>query len=176
MLDTQQRQDVVYFVGEEVEHTICHGMRTLFVVGHPPVAEIHAKAMEHDCRHIYFGTSQSYNPTNENDTAKWNASIIPLLDTNFWVTLDFDVSYVEHVKGCGYNAYERFVPMISIKVPNIRDLNYNTTVKIDDTTWGATNPGVWSMPLYELMKREYFTHWDQYTGDTNVDDDDKHGE
>ena len=42
-LNTEQRQDVVYFTGYEVEHTICHGMFTLFVVGTPPVEEILAK-------------------------------------------------------------------------------------------------------------------------------------
>jgi hypothetical protein len=40
MLDTEQRQQVVYVVGFEVEHTVCHGMKTLFVVGTPPVQEI----------------------------------------------------------------------------------------------------------------------------------------
>lgn len=170
MLDTQQRQDVIYFVGEEVEHTIAYGKRTLFVVGTPPVREIISKAEEYDCKYLYFGTSQSYNPTTENDTLEWKNCIIPLLDAGFWVTLDFDVSYVEHVKACNFNDYERFIPMISVKIPNIRELNYNTTVKVDDTTWGATNPGVWSMPLYELMRREYFTQWDDYTDDTNVDD------
>jgi hypothetical protein len=43
-LDTEERQAVTYFVGYEVEHTICHGMKTLFVVGTQPVNEIIDKA------------------------------------------------------------------------------------------------------------------------------------
>ena len=61
-LNTEERQDVVYFTGFEVEHTICYGMKTLFVVGTPPVQEILDKANDNDCKHIYFGTSQSFNP------------------------------------------------------------------------------------------------------------------
>lgn len=171
MLDTNERQKVVYFVGYEVEHTIAYGQKTLFVVGTPPVTEIEQKAEEYDCEYIYFGTSQSYNPTSVNDTTKWNNTIIPLLDAGYWVTLDFDVSYVEHVRACGYNQYDRFIPMISVKIPNIRELNYNATVKVDDTTWGATNPGVWTMPLSDLTRHECYTYWDQYVSDTGVDDD-----
>jgi hypothetical protein len=44
--------------------------------------------------------------------------------------------------------------------------NYNTTVKIDDTTWGDTNPGVWTHSLHSLMDRSNFTSWDKYTEDT----------
>mgnify|MGYP000621991776 CR=1 FL=1 len=44
-LNTEERQGVVYFTGYEVEHTICHGMFTLFVVGTPPIEEILTKAI-----------------------------------------------------------------------------------------------------------------------------------
>ena len=53
-------------------------------------------------------------------------------------------------------------------MPYIKQFNYNTTIKIDDKTWGATNSGVWSVPLDALTKREYYTHWDQYTQDTQL--------
>ena len=172
MLDTNQRQGVTYFTGEEVEHTICHGMRTLFVVGTPPVEDVLAKALQEDCKHIYFGTSQSFNPTEDEDYEAWEDCIIPLLKEDFWVTLDFDVKYAEGVLESGFDEYDRFVAMISVKLPYIKQFNYNATIKLDDRTWGDTNSGVWSMSLHELMKNEAYTHWDQYTNDTNVDRDD----
>ena len=39
-INTQNRQQVDYFVGTEVENTIMKGEKTLFVVGIKPVDEI----------------------------------------------------------------------------------------------------------------------------------------
>lgn len=170
MLDTQQRQDVKYFTGTEVEHTMCYGKKTLFVVGIQPVEEILKLAEEHDCDHIYFGTSQTFN-TQEmtpEDYAQWDAMILPILRDNFWVTLDFDVRHTDAIHESGYCEYDRFVPMVSVKMPYLKLFNYNTTVKIDDVTWGATNSGVWSIPLGDLTQRKYYTHWEQYTQDKEI--------
>lgn len=169
-LNTEERQDVVYFTGFEVEHTICYGMKTLFVVGTPPLNEILAKATETKVTQIYFGTSQSFNPravTNEEYSA-WDEVIKGCLDANFWVALDFGVEHIEGVIESGYSEYARFVPMISVKLPYINQLNYNATIKLDDITWGATNPGVWTHHLQSLMGKDKFTHWDQYTQDTEI--------
>ena len=157
-LNTEERQDVVYFTGYEVEHTICHGMFTLFVVGTPPLEEILHKADNTQAyldeskriKHIYFGTSQS------------------CLKANYWVTLDFGVEHIEGVLESAYNEYPRFVPMISVKLPYINQLNYNATLKLDDRTWGATNPGVWTHQLHDLMRMDKYTHWDQYTQDKEI--------
>jgi hypothetical protein len=167
-LNTEERQDVVYFTGHEVEHTICYGMPTLFVVGTPPVDEIRSKALGLNIRHIYFGTSQSFNPKaiSHEEYRAWDDVIIPLLKEGFWVTLDFDVQHIEGILESSYCEYDRFVPMISVKLPYIRQLNYNATLKLDDRTWGATNAGVWTHQLQELMVRHKYTHWDQYTQDT----------
>lgn len=169
-LNTEERQDVVYFTGFEVEHTICYGMKTLFVVGTPPVQEILDKANDNDCKHIYFGTSQSFNPNavTQQEYKPWDDVIIPLLKDGYWVTLDFDVKHSEGVIESGYCEHERFVPMISVKLPYIKQFNYNATLKIDDTTWGHSNPGVWTHQLNELMTKDKFTYWDQYTQDTEI--------
>ena len=167
-LNTEERQNIVYFTGYEVEHTICHGMKTLFVVGTPPAEEILAKATEHEVKMIYFGTSQSFNPRamSHEEYKPWDNVIITCLKADYWVTLDFDVSHSEGILESGYNEYEKFVSMVSVKMPYINQFNYNTTIKLDDRTWGATNPGVWSVPLGALTQRKYYTYWDQYTQDT----------
>ena len=169
-LNTEERQDVVYFTGYEVEHTICYNMFTLFVVGTPPLDEILAKAAETKVTQIYFGTSQSFNPksvTNE-EYASWDSVIKGCLDAGYWVALDFDVEHIEGVIESGYSEYPKFVPMISVKLPYINQLNYNATLKLDDRTWGATNPGVWTHHLQSLMGKDKFTYWDQYTQDTEI--------
>lgn len=169
-LNTEERQEVVYFTGYEVEHTICYGMKTLFVVGTPPLAEILEQAQTQLVTQIYFGTSQSFNPqavTNEEYSA-WDEVIKGCLDAGFWVALDFGVEHIEGVIESGYSEYARFVPMISVKLPYINQLNYNATIKLDDITWGATNPGVWTHHLQSLMGKDKFTYWDQYTQDTEI--------
>jgi hypothetical protein len=169
-LNTKERQDVVYFTGYEVEHTICYGMFTLFVVGTPPIEEILTKAKEADVKHIYFGTSQSFNPTaiSHEEYKVWDEVIIGCLKADYCVSLDFGVEHIEGVLESCYNEYPRFVPMISVKLPYINQLNYNATLKLDDRTWGATNPGVWTHHLQSLMSKDKYTHWDQYTQDTTL--------
>ena len=167
-LNTEERQAVVYFTGYEVEHTICYGMKTLFVVGTPPIEEILAKAKEANVNHIYFGTSQSFNPKSisQEEYAAWDIVIFGCLLADYWVTLDFGVEHMEGVIESGYCEKQKFVPMISVKLPYINQLNYNATLKLDDITWGKTNPGVWTHHLQSLMGKDKFTHWDQYTQDT----------
>lgn len=169
-LNTEQRQDVVYFTGYEVEHTIAYGMKTLFVVGTPPVREILEKAIEADCKHIYFGTSQSFNPkaVTQAEYRPWDEVIMPLLETGYWITLDFDIKHAEGVIESGYSEYPRFIPMISCKLPYIKQFNYNATLKLDDTTWGHSNPGVWTHQLHDLMAKDKYTYWDQYTQDEEI--------
>jgi hypothetical protein len=58
-LDTQGRQQVIYFVGTEVENTAMKNEKTLFVVGVRPVEEIIKHATDNKLRHLYFGTSQT---------------------------------------------------------------------------------------------------------------------
>ena len=167
-LNTEERQNIVYFTGYEVEHTICYGLKTLFVVGTPPLQEILTKAKEADVKHIYFGTSQSFNPKSmtHGEYRAWDEVILGCLKADFWVSLDFGVEHVEGVIESGYSEYSRFVPMISVKLPYINQLNYNATLKLDDITWGKTNPGVWTHHLQSLMSKDKFTYWDQYTQDT----------
>jgi len=170
-LNTKERQAVVYFTGYEVEHTICHGMFTLFVVGTPPVEEILAKAKEHDVKHIYFGTSQSFPDIDVHDVDAWlvwEETIKYCLDEEYWCTLDLDVKQAEGLLESGLCEHNRFVPMLSVKLPYISLLNYNTTIKLDDLTWGKTNPGVWTHQLHDLMDKDKYTYWDQYTKDTTI--------
>lgn len=170
-LNTEERQQVTFFTGWEVEHTMCYGMFTLFVVGVQPVDEILKLAKHHNVQQIYFGTSQSFPNINVNDADQWRAweeMIKGCLDNNYWCTLDLDVRQIEGLVEGPLCDYERFVPMISVKIPYIKLLNYNTTVKIDDKTWGATNPGVWTHHLQSLMGKDKFTFWDQYTQDAEL--------
>jgi hypothetical protein len=167
-IDTSGRQQVDYFVGTEVENTAMKGEKTLFVVGVKPVDEIIELAEKHNITHLYFGTSQSFHPHSPYDWAAWDDMIKPLLVKDYWVTLDFGVEYCKEIHEQAWCEYNTFIPMISVKIPYIKLYNYNATVKIDDNTWGDTNPGVWCHPLNELLTRNVYTDWKDYTGDFPV--------
>lgn len=167
-INTSGRQQVDYFVGIEVENTAMKGQKTLFVVGVKPVDEIIALAEKHDVKHLYFGTSQSFHPHSPYDWAAWDDMIKSLLVKDYWVTLDFGVEYCKEIHEQAWCEYNTFIPMISVKIPYIKLYNYNATVKIDDNTWGDTNPGVWCHPLNELLTRNVYTDWKDYTGDFPV--------
>jgi hypothetical protein len=169
MLDTEKRQEVIYFTGIEVEHTIQYGEKTLFVVGCRDFKEIVKKATETKCNHIYLGTSQCFTPEdNINKWFQWDQLIRQLLGKNYYVTLDFDVKYAPQVATKLWNTYSKFIPMISVKLPNLSRFNENATLKIDDTTWGHSNTGVWCHTLTALQDDNLYTDWKDYTGDSIV--------
>jgi len=164
-INTNERQQVEYFVGNEVENTAMKGNKTLFVVGIKPFDDIVKLAKKHHLEHIYLGASQSFTPITVEEWHDWDHLITNLLNHGFWVTLDFDVQYAGDFHEYGWCEFNTFIPMISVKIPSIRLYNYNTTVKIDDVTWGESNPGVWCHPLNELMTRDVYSDWSSYAND-----------
>ena len=102
----------------------------------------------------------------ENAKQEWDFMLNKLVvDTGIWVTLDFDVKYVEWVLDSGMTEYNTFIPMMSCKLPFINQLGYNACLKLDDMDFKATNPGVWTHKVHDLMDRKVFTDWTKYTKD-----------
>ena len=168
-LDTHERQKSDYFVGIEVENTTMKGEKTLFIVGVKETHDIIKRALAHGIRHLYFGTSQSFTPDSEVEWTAWTHMIRELLDKKFWCTLDFDVEYAEQVLEMGLDEYDNYISMISVKLPYIKQFNYNATLKVDDITWGHSNSGVWCHPLHDLQSRNVYTDWKDYKGDENIE-------
>jgi hypothetical protein len=157
-----------FFIGTEVEHSPAYGMRTLFVIGINDPIDIIAAAQINECQHVYFGANQSFpNPdTKDGETWRpWERMIQTVLDSGAWCTLDLDVRSAEGLHESGLCENHRFIPMISVKLPYISLFNYNTTIKLDDKDFEATNPGVWCHSLHELKNRAVFTDWSKYSQD-----------
>jgi hypothetical protein len=179
------KNNVTFFVGNEVEHTPAFGMRTLFVVGvHDAKTIIDIiekdftswKDESKNVKHIYFGANQSFKTGGVNDYTEWNKwenMIKACIDAGYWCTLDIDVSEIEGLVESGLSEYRRFIPMISVKVPYLEQLNYNATIKIDDKGFEASNPGVWCHSVHALTNRETFTSWDKYTQDIIIRSNDE---
>jgi hypothetical protein len=169
-MNREGHNNVKFFTGTEVEHTPAFGKKTLFVVGLQSVTSIE----EHldGCEHIYFGANMSFpSSIRTNDAVfwtPWENMIKHFLLHGYQCTLDIDVSQVEGLLESGLCEYNNFIPMISVKIPYIRQLGYNATVKIDDKDFAATNPGVWCHSLHTLQKRSVFTDWSKYTKDETL--------
>ncbi len=162
--------DTKFFIGTEVEHSPAFGQRTLFVVGTQPYKEILARALNNECPHIYLGANQSFSVDTEHASQEWDFMLNKLVEnTGIWVTLDFDVKYVEWVLESGMTEYDTFIPMMSCKLPYINQLGYNACLKIDDKDFKATNPGVWTHKVHDLMDRKVFTDWTKYTKDEVIE-------
>jgi hypothetical protein len=166
-MNREGHNNVKFFTGTEVEHTPAFGKKTLFVVGLQSATDIQDQLA--DCEHIYFGANMSFpSSIRTNDSVfwtPWENMIQQWLDQGYQCTLDIDVSQVEGLLESGLCEHNNFIPMISVKIPYIRQLGYNATIKIDDKDFAATNPGVWCHSLHTLQKRSVFTDWSKYTKD-----------
>ena len=169
-MNREGHNDVKFFVGAEVERSPALGSWTLFVVGIQSVVDIINWAERNKCRHIYFGANQSYAPKGD-DPQMWDHMILSILRNypQFYVTLDFDVKYLETVLEGGYTEHHQFIPMVSVKLPYIGQLGYNAVIKLDDRDFAATNPGVWCHPLTSLTTENAMTRWADYQGDTTIE-------
>ena len=77
--------------------------------------------------------------------------------------------YMEDLMLNGWHEFHDFTAMISVVMPNLRQMNYNTTIKIDDKTWGHSNRGVWCHSLEQITNSDNFTGWEDYPEDTRID-------
>ena len=169
MIRPDHDESVKFFTGIEVEHTPAYGKKTLFVVGVQPVDDIavHLQGSEH----IYFGANHSFPDPNVNDYAtwaRWENMLREFLDRGYLCTLDIDVRCVEGLLESIVIDNNNFIPMISVKLPYIRQLGYNAVLKIDDKDFAATNPGVWCHSVHDLQNRDHFTDWSEYTKDETL--------
>jgi hypothetical protein len=162
--------DITYFTGFEVENTAAYGKLTLFVVGLHSFEEImnvlHNYYAHDGVHHIYLGANKSFN-----QDEGWRHVVDALLHEGFWVTLDYPLRLHNFVMR-QFNQemrHSRFIPMISVEIPNIESYNYNTVLKIDDISMDHSNPGVWCHPLHDLMDRKVFTPWSDYESDEVID-------
>jgi hypothetical protein len=157
--------NILFFVGNEVEHTPAYGMKTLFVTGVQPVEAIIGALANQDITHIFFGANHSFNPKDFHEHKEWEEMIFHFLNQDYLCSLDIPMSQVEEFHESGYCEHDNFIPQIRVPIPYIKLWNYNTMLKIDDRDFKATNPGVWSHSLHSLLDRKNFTDWSKYKND-----------
>jgi len=160
----------IYYTGIDVEKTPTKGLETLFVVGIRPIDEIVQMALQRNIKSVYFGSNNSFmlaDQENWDDWIPWVKMIRGVLKDPalLWCSLNFDSSYMESFLETGLAEHNRFIPIVSVKMPYIEQLGYNAVIKIDDVAFNATNPGVWCHSIQNVMHTSVFTHWQEYNDD-----------
>ena len=168
-MDRPEHKNANWFLGTEVEATPMQGHQTLFVIGIQNVAETIKIARQNNLEHVYLGANMSFLPQSEQDWSHWTNTIDSLLDADLWVTLDYDRVFHENVIAMGHQTREKFISMISVKIPHIEMLNANACIKIDDKDFKATNTGVWVHKVCDLKDHKCYTEWSAYTQDTVIE-------
>ena len=157
---------VKFFTGLEEEATPVKGCKTLFVVGLATKEEILLHYESSGATHIYFGADSSF--TVESNTVKWLLMMAPFLNRLIPCTLDMCVAQAQEVNNLIIKTNcPTLIPLIRVPMPNLDNLNANTTIKIDDY-WNGSNGGVYCAKLDSLTVAQNFTPWSAYTKDEPI--------
>lgn len=168
----QLQQDHVkskFFVGPEAELTPANGKKTLFVIGNQTIERIEELATLHKTPHIYFGANQSFNFS---DKTNWNTQVSYFLDRGYTVSIEYPSQFhnkmLESIsEGVWKNRH--FIPIVSVRLPRLEDINHNLTLKIDDSGFAKNNTGVWCLNYSQITDSNRLTVWNQYeTTDVDV--------
>lgn len=150
-----------FFVGPEVEYTAANGKKTLFVVGMQKIKTIEELAVKHKTPHIFFGTANSF----LFDGNDWDRVISHFLERGYMISVEYSAH--QHEKMLSKLSpwiwqSKHFIPVLSVKIPNIEFSNPNLILKIDDSEFQHSNPGVWCYNHQELMDSNRMTGWQEY--------------
>jgi hypothetical protein len=176
-------EGVKFFVGPEVEKTPADGKKTLFVVGLQDTAKVEKLARENKTPHIFLSANRSFDSVEKVNgvykvgntlASDWEKQIHYLLDKGFTVSLDYPAHkhvYVLEILNRGIWQSRNFIPILSVAIPHVNTSSINLTVKIDDSNFMATNPGVWCMNHTEVTDSNRFTSWHEYADDLPLVDE-----
>ena len=158
------KDNAVFFVGKEVEKTATKGMKTLFVVGLQRTSHIVRHAEKNKCKHIYFGANHSFKALVGEEVQSVGQQLKYFLDKGYWVTFDtaptprFDDIYK-------LLSNKKFTIVYGLRMDNVEKMKGNVVIKIDDTDFKATNPGVWCWSVNDMIDKKHFTEWAEYEND-----------
>jgi len=169
---TGEKQDIIFFVGKEIEPSSFYMMQTLFVVGLQSTDKIVELAKLHNCEHVYLGANKSnilqLLNTGLLDTAikDLEEQVGKLIDNNLKVTIDTSHSnYGTFLNYFKYIDSENFNLMLSVEMPNIKKFK-NVSVKIDDTGFKETNDNIVVYSFKDgIQKMSKVVSWDEYSQD-----------
>ncbi len=160
--------DVVYYVGVNVEKTLAYGHQTLFLNEVRPGKMVIDIAHDRGCTHIYIGAGGSFRPVGADGWDVYSVLVAELTEAGFLVTMEHNLTQSEWFLESGFSENNMVIPVLSIEIPYIMQYGHNSCLKITDKSFDATNPGVWVHSYNDVTKPEAFTHWSRYKDDLPV--------
>ena len=161
--ETGTKDDVKVFAGLEVEHTPAFGKQTLFLARNDLTTEqIQELAVMADAEAIYFGANRTFMYNHGTQIAQ----MMKFLDNGYYVTIDYPYQLHSEVKKRFSSIWnrEKFIPFCSVIFPNSEG-DDKLCIKVDDTDFNKTNPGVWTMTMDHFKQTSGFTSWEEYKQD-----------
>ena len=158
---------VNFFVGTEVEKTAYYGQKTLFVVGPQPVDLIVTHAESAGVTHVFIGANHSFKACGQ-----FYDLVEALCSRGYNVSID--CLYDEALEAAEYfdkknrDLFSSVCIIAQVKCPksNVLMARGNTSLKIDDISFNATNPlGVYVIPFTHDELMGYNTPWSEYSSD-----------
>ena len=162
-------EDMRMFSGKEIEHTPAYGLQTLFLARNDlTLAQIEEQAVMVQAEAIYYGANRTY----MHNHGMQLSQIIQLCDKGYYVTVDYPYELHDEVKE-KFNIvwkHEKFIPFCSIIFPHTED-DTQLCIKVDDTDFNKTNPGVWTMTMNDFKSKSGHTKWEEYKKDEPITED-----
>ena len=166
---TGKSDSVGVFSGLEIEHTPALGKQTLFLARNDLYFDQIVRLAEKvKAEAIYFGANRSF----VNNLANQTMHVSRLLDSGYFVTIDYQYSIHNEVKKRFSSVWqhERFIPFCSVIFENSEEDN-KLCFKIDDIDFNKTNKGVWTMSMEDFKSKSGFTNWNEYKQDEPIGED-----
>jgi hypothetical protein len=157
------------FVGVEVERTPYFGLRTLFVVSSPQdqVDLITDLAKQNDCEHIFLGANHSYEPQTIEEAREWSMAISTLAK-KYKISVDVGSNCLHYFRHSKTHLIKNICLQVRLEISDLSEYNNLVMIKIDDSGFRHSNPGIWTTPLTTICSDKNFTAWDEYNKDRIV--------
>ena len=153
-------EGATYYIGTEVEQTPAFSKKTLFVVGYRDTSEIIKNALEHKTQHVFLGASESFVLPQE-----WDVQIVELLNAGFWVTLNYPITFHNHlISTLSRDIWQnrKFIPVVTMYINQLSNGSPNLTLKF------VEKEGVWCWNQKDIKDSNKFTGTVEYENDVIV--------
>jgi len=164
----EDKKDVVYYVGVNVENTLARGQMTLFLNEIRPAQMCIDIAKDRGCTHIYIGANGTFKPTQSAHWDEYDVLVEGLTEAGFLVTIEHNLTQSSWFLESCWADNNMVIPVLSVEIPYIAQYGNNSCLKITDKGFGETNAGVWVHSYNEMTSGDAFTHWSKYNQDKAV--------
>jgi len=164
----EDKKDVVYYTGINVERTLAYGKQTLFLNEFRAAKMVMDIAADRECEHIYIGANGTFRPKNNEDWSLYEVLVEGLTAGGYLVTMEHNLTQSAWFLDSCFADNNMVIPVLTVEIPYIAQYGNNSALKITDKSFGETNPGVWVHSYNDITKTDAFTHWNDYKDDKAI--------